>query len=194
MAIFITEFALRHFGGGKKTKKIQIPCSPEDFASFSNSCYNPEKLVNGYAPFCKHLYIPNKWGILNNILPLTSDLLPHVRSGYIRRTPAELPVLTRWLPREVGESLMKPSKFIDVILYSSEQCKKEGENVPDGGMWGVVGLIPCDEEVEYPMAPITAMRNALGIAEGGSGVPIDREAYEKSVAFWDTHIAVEDGE
>ena len=63
------------------------------------------------------------------------------------------------------------------------------------------------------MAPITAMRNALGsfpsvifslfyvilflhmhsgIAEGGSGVPLDREKYEQSAAFWQTHINVDD--
>ena len=72
-----------------------------------------------------------------------------------------------------------------------------------------MGLIPCDTQEEYPMAPITAMRNALGfylnqlhlsnhldqgISEGGSGVPIDREKYEISAAFWDKHINVEDGE
>jgi hypothetical protein len=37
------------------------------------------------------------------------------------------------------------------------------------------------------MAPITMMRNALGVAEGGSGVPIDRVAYARSVAFWSAH-------
>jgi len=40
---------------------------------------------------------------------------------------------------------------------------------------------------EIPMAPITMLRNALGVDEGGSGVPIDRDAYAASVAFWDAH-------
>ena len=40
------------------------------------------------------------------------------------------------------------------------------------------------EPEEIPMAPITMMRNALGVAEGGSGVPLDRRAYSRSVAFW----------
>ncbi|WP_313276363.1 DUF3228 family protein, partial [Stenotrophomonas sp.] len=35
-----------------------------------------------------------------------------------------------------------------------------------------------------PMAPITMMRNALGVEEGGSGVPIDRAAYQRAVEFW----------
>ena len=40
------------------------------------------------------------------------------------------------------------------------------------------------------MKPITMMRNALGIEEGGSGVPIDREAYKKSVDFWSNNATV----
>jgi hypothetical protein len=43
------------------------------------------------------------------------------------------------------------------------------------------------EPEETPMAPITMLRNALGVEEGGSGVPIDREAYRRSAAFWRTH-------
>ena len=37
------------------------------------------------------------------------------------------------------------------------------------------------------MTPITLMRNALGVEQGGSGVPLEREAYLRSVAFWETH-------
>jgi hypothetical protein len=33
------------------------------------------------------------------------------------------------------------------------------------------------------MVPISMMRNALGVEEGGSGVPLDREAYRRSVEF-----------
>lgn len=33
------------------------------------------------------------------------------------------------------------------------------------------------------MAQITMMRNVLGVEEGGSGVPIDREAYRRSAEF-----------
>ncbi|MES1154207.1 MAG: DUF3228 family protein, partial [Rhodanobacter sp.] len=38
-----------------------------------------------------------------------------------------------------------------------------------------------------PMVPITMLRNALGVAEGGSGVPLDRAAYRRAVAFWERH-------
>lgn len=45
------------------------------------------------------------------------------------------------------------------------------------------------------MQPITMLRNALGREEGGSGVPLDRDAYTKSVEYWETHatIVVGDG-
>jgi hypothetical protein len=40
------------------------------------------------------------------------------------------------------------------------------------------------------MTPITAMRNALGKDEGGSGVPMNREEYLKAVAYWKDHAVV----
>ena len=53
--------------------------------------------------------------------------------------------------------------------------------------------LPCPqaqlEPFETPMQPITVMRNAL-ISEGGSGVPINRDAYAKSVAYWSQHAVI----
>jgi Protein of unknown function (DUF3228) len=40
------------------------------------------------------------------------------------------------------------------------------------------------------MQPITIMRNALGIEEGGSGVPLNREKYIESTAFWVENVAI----
>ena len=51
-----------------------------------------------------------------------------------------------------------------------------------------------DEDFETPMQPITMMRNALGKAEGGSGVPLDREKYEESAAYWETHAPIVAGD
>ena len=42
-------------------------------------------------------------------------------------------------------------------------------------------------DYELPMQPITMMRNALGVEEGGSGVGLDRAAYAASVKFWAEH-------
>jgi hypothetical protein len=51
----------------------------------------------------------------------------------------------------------------------------------------VVGCLYTAEPEEIPMVPITMLRNALGVEEGGSGVPLDREAYRRAVAFWEQH-------
>ena len=40
------------------------------------------------------------------------------------------------------------------------------------------------------MQPITMMRNALGKEEGGSGVPLQRDAYMASVAFWSKYASI----
>jgi len=40
------------------------------------------------------------------------------------------------------------------------------------------------------MPPITQLRNALGVAEGGSGVPVDRVAYARAVEFWEKHAPI----
>ena len=57
--------------------------------------------------------------------------------------------------------------------------------------WGVVSIKPQSVDHEVPMLPITMMRNALGVNEGGSGVALDREQYNQSVAFWSAHAAVQ---
>ena len=71
------------------------------------------------------------------------------------------------------------------ILYSRDQLAKEGS--PIDADWGVVGCLYTAEPDEIPMTPITMLRNALGVQEGGSGVPLDRDAYRRAVAFWDAN-------
>ena len=62
-----------------------------------------------------------------------------------------------------------------------------------GGAW-VAGprdsIKAQDEDYETPMQPITMLRNALGKEEGGSGVPLDRDKYNASVAYWSKHAVV----
>ena len=38
--------------------------------------------------------------------------------------------------------------------------------------------------------PITQMRNALGKDQGGSGIPLEREEYMKSVRYWEANVVV----
>ena len=43
------------------------------------------------------------------------------------------------------------------------------------------------EPQEIPTAPSTIMRNALGVAEGGSDKALDRAGHRRSVAFCEAH-------
>ena len=90
-------------------------------------------------------------------------------------------MLVRWF-----EGLMPPvANYLIPILYSREQLVREGTSI--AADWGIVGCLYTMTADEIPMVPITMMRNALGVAEGGSGVPLDRAAYRASVAFWEAH-------
>ncbi len=132
----------------------------------------------GYAPFCV-LHVHRNWTSTRCLTaPITDENRHLLRSRYEARNDRELPVLVRWF-----EGLEPPvAEYLLPILYSAEQLAKEGS--PIDGDWGVVGCLYTSTPEEIPMAPVTMMRNALGVAEGGSGVPLDAEAYRRSVAFW----------
>jgi hypothetical protein len=125
-----------------------------------------------------------------------------LRSKYEARNDKELPVLTRYFCRELleqskssDEDVFPVAKYLDLILYSREQINKENEAMgksPDAetAPWGIVSIKAQDIDKELPMTPITAMRNALGKEEGGSGVPIDRKKYVEAYEYWKDHATV----
>ena len=66
-----------------------------------------------------------------------------------------------------------------------------GSPVPEtSSPWGIISVKGQLCDYELPMQPITMMRNALGVEEGGSGIPLDRKKYKESVAFWTAHVAI----
>ncbi|KAL3154940.1 hypothetical protein ABBQ38_011471 [Trebouxia sp. C0009 RCD-2024] len=67
--------------------------------------------------------------------------------------------------------------------------KGNHEDLPQAP-WGIISIKAQDEDFETPMQPITIMRNSLGREEGGSGVTLDKQAYENSVMYWDAHAAI----
>jgi hypothetical protein len=177
MFIALTPFArARLFPRDGRKNAIQ-DSSPADFERYLNE-HPPMKLLDGYAPFCK-LHVHRNWTSTRCLtVPVTPENRHLLRTGYEARSKAELPVLTRWF-----EGVQAPvAAYLVVILYSREQLLKEGEAIEAD--WGIVGCLYTDEPEEIPMAPITMMRNALGVEEGGSGVPMDRAAYRRSVEFW----------
>lgn len=64
--------------------------------------------------------------------------------------------------------------------------EKDDENAP----WGIVSIKAQDVDYELPMNPMTVMRNSLGKEHGGSGVPLDRDAYTESVNYWKDNVVI----
>jgi hypothetical protein len=178
MSIVLTDFAIgRLFPRQKRGNTIQ-GCTAEAFERHLNE-HLPLKVLDGYADFCK-LHVHRNWTSTRCLtIPITPKNRHLLRSGYESRNPSELPVLTRWF-----EGVQPPvANYLIPILYSRDQLRKEGEKI--AADWGVVGCLYTMDPEEIPMAPITMLRNALGVAEGGSGVPLDRAAYRRSVEFWE---------
>eukprot|EP00611_Tribonema_gayanum_P029334 TRINITY_DN7815_c0_g1_i2.p1 TRINITY_DN7815_c0_g1~~TRINITY_DN7815_c0_g1_i2.p1 ORF type:complete len:133 (-),score=26.81 TRINITY_DN7815_c0_g1_i2:49-447(-) len=71
----------------------------------------------------------------------------------------------------------------------SRACARSEDSGSDAP-WGVVSIKAQDVDREVPMQPITMLRNALGKDQGGSGVPLDADAYRESVAFWSEHATL----
>ena len=197
---FLDHFALRqwkdpNFAG------TRMACDQKEFVDTVHAEFkaNGSLLVDGYAPFCKHVFIPNPWNCPVGALPITDDNRHLLCSAYTRRRPEELAVLTRWFPADRITSPPRAS-HLDIILYSREQMVKEYEALPLEGrsaadlpnvQWGIISIKAQSEPFETPMTPITMLRNALGREEGGSGVPIDREKYEAAVTYWEHHAAIQ---
>jgi len=180
MRIALTEFArVRLFPREPRPNTIQ-DISPAAFEQYLND-HAPLHDLPGYAPFCR-LHVHRNWTSTRCLtVPITAVNRHLLRSGYEARQRSELPVLVRWF-----EKVEVPvATYLVPILYSRDQLRAEG--TPINADWGVVGCLYTSEPTEIPMAPITMMRNALGVAEGGSGVPLDAAAYRRSVAFWDAN-------
>ncbi|GBE59547.1 hypothetical protein, conserved [Babesia ovata] len=182
-----------------KQQTNHIPCSKEHFLQQLRSIFQSgmAKLADGYAPFCKHLFVRNFTDALTGFLPITVDNEHLLRSGYIARTEKELPVLSRWFPRAAVADKIGKAQYLDVILYSREQVIKENEARQEGHEgdyefdYYVISIKPQDVDHEIPMIPITMFRNTM-ITEGGSGVALDHDAYLRSVAFWQNHAIIAD--
>lgn len=197
-ALVVDPFCFRQFAEHSQSKDYSgtvFSMSIQDFEATVNERYSEELLKPGYAPFCKHLFVKNDFTDARvNVLPIKGreELL---RTRYEARNDKELPVLARHFPKELVGDDLPVAQFLDLILYSREQINKENAAQgspanPETAPWGIVSIKAQDIDEELPMNPITVMRNALGKEEGGSGVPLDRQAYMKSVDYWKDHAVV----
>ncbi len=101
--------------------------------------------------------------------------------------------MSRWFDK--SNVAAPDATFLDVILYSREQITAENLAMNEApsdsdAPWGIICVKGQLCDYELPMQPITMMRNALGREEGGSGVPLDREKYSESVAFWSKYCSI----
>lgn len=177
MSICLTEFARRRLFPRESRKNTIQDTTAAEFEAYLNQ-HEPDYVLQGYAPFCK-LHVHRNWTSTRcATVEVTSANQHLLRTAYEARSKQELPVLVRWFE----EVEVPVANWLIPILYSAEQMAKEGS--PIEADWGVVGCLYTMNPAETPIAPITMLRNALGVEEGGSGVPIDRKAYAESVEFW----------
>ena len=92
----------------------------KEFEDYVNMAYeaDPKALVEGYAPFCKHLILDNWTETTGKILKITKENEHLLKTKYEARVPTELPVLRRYFP----EGIVKPQKvkYLNIILYSKK--------------------------------------------------------------------------
>ena len=53
-------------------------------------------LHDGYAPFCKHIFVKNFTETLPTFIKILPENEQYLKSGYTARRPNELAVLNRW--------------------------------------------------------------------------------------------------
>ncbi len=73
----------------------------EEFSSKINEFYLKNKethLKEGYASFCKHLFVENFTDSKPGYAKITTENEQYILTGYEARTEKELPVLKRWIP------------------------------------------------------------------------------------------------
>jgi len=145
--IKITEFAERHFDKGFGGTKI-LDMTPKGFEErvehilnnvniydLKEERYNfgqnfdkygqmyRYNIVEGYAPFCRLLFLENFTDARVGSLPITLENYQYLRSGYSARRDSELPTFSRWLELPLG----KPkAEWLCIVLYDKEQIEKEG--------------------------------------------------------------------
>ena len=106
----------------------KIDFDKDEFTQRVNDFYLKVKdnggLKDGYAPFCKHLFIENFTDVYSTSIEITPENEKYLKSGYNARRENELAVLERWFEKKTleDEGIFKESKakYLDIILYSKE--------------------------------------------------------------------------
>mmetsp|Transcript_6630 Transcript_6630/g.8029 ORF Transcript_6630/g.8029 Transcript_6630/m.8029 type:complete len:241 (+) Transcript_6630:39-761(+) len=195
--LVVDKFCLRQFDPDSQSLS-QVGMAKEEFENRINEMLSEAGglscLKDGYAPFCKHFFVENFTQMKSACIKITSENKNLLCTEYKSRNEKELKVLQRWFPASSFGDLPR-AKYLDCILYSREQIKEENAKMGEdqqatNAPWGIVSIKAQDVDHELPMNPITQMRNALGKEHGGSGVPLNIDSYNASVAFWSSHASI----
>ena len=201
MSIVLDQFAFRHWDDPNYAGARITTISKEEFVAqvrkyIADHGGFDECSKEGYAPFCRHVFIPNTTDAHVDCVEITDEIAKYIKSGYRSRRDDELPVLCRWIEKKDVPGGVPKAEYLDLIFYSREQLVKEAaamnlELQPGDWDWGLISIKAQTVGYETPMQPITAMRNALGVEFGGSSDPIDPVKYRKSVDFWERFISIQ---
>ncbi|CAD8145010.1 unnamed protein product [Paramecium octaurelia] len=191
--IVMDPFCYRQF---EKYASQQIIYDRDKFIEQVNEQYRVEELRDGYAPFCKHLFLENFTETPNYTLEIKKENEHLIRTAYKARNENELPFLARFIPIESIQ--LQKAKYLDIILYSKEyftsRNQQRGLEDINGAIdydYGIIGIKPQDGTDQTPMPPMTCVRNALGQKFGGSGFELNKEEYLNCVEYWSKHIYAE---
>jgi len=135
--IVLDKFAVRQFqllnnfnASSSSQQHISTSASlqynPIEFTGKINEYYKQHPhLIDGYASFCKHIFIPNFIGshLRCAYATITDDNRRYLKSDYITRSNAEVPVLSRWMDKEYVQG--NEATHLDIILYSRQQIYDE---------------------------------------------------------------------
>lgn len=192
-------FVNRQFSPGFSGTKVDLEIKDQLLEAINDSYINGDskQLLNSEWEFCKYLVIKNDFDVKCAVREITLDIYPYIRTDYVQRTPEELAVLSRFAQLPPGFKSQK-ANYIVLVLYSKRQLEKEFKPKEEGQEfyfddsveWGIVSIMGTMEPKPDPLVPITIMRNALGIEEGGNGETLNRDSYNQSVEFWSKYILV----
>ena len=112
----------------------------------------------GYAPFCKHVFIPNFAKVKCGYVAITNDNKSKQKIEYEGRNEGELPVLISYFDKTEIDVL--EATYLDIILYSNEQIQQEYlamDKIPPvfSEPWGIISIKGQMVDHELPMQPIT---------------------------------------
>ena len=72
----------------------------KEFEGKANDLYKKAEVNDGYAPFCKHIFVENFANVSRSVIEITVKNEYLLKTAYEARNEKELPVLKRFFPRE----------------------------------------------------------------------------------------------